>query len=134
MGANETFFTVIGCMDGRCQKPLMEFGQQYFNATYPDTITDAGIVGIIAQNPSQDFLDGLKTKVLISLEKHHSKGIIIDGHAECAGDPVDDATHKEHIRKSLHIVKSMVPVDTKIVGVFVIRDPQDPTTWVVGTV
>ncbi len=42
---DETFFTVVGCMDGRVQSVMAQFGSKKFNADFPDTITDAGIVG-----------------------------------------------------------------------------------------
>lgn len=126
----ETFFTVLGCMDGRCQEVVARFGREQFGAEFPDTITEAGLVGMLANNPSQDFLDSLKKKILISLNKHGSKGIIIDGHAECAGDSVDDAEHKAHIKKAIAVVRSLIgPSNTPIIGVFVQRAKDHPKNW-----
>ena len=90
----ETFFTVVGCMDGRVQTPVAKFGQEKFEARFPDTITEAGIVGLISKSPDTKFVKNLKLKLLVSLEKHHSKGIVVDGHRECAGNPVNDEQHK----------------------------------------
>ena len=93
---NETFFTSLGCMDGRVQEVVAEFGRRKFGAKYQDTITEAGLVGKLAQdNADQDLIDSIKNKLDISLEKHLSKGIIVHGHQECAGNPVDDGKHKE---------------------------------------
>lgn len=125
----ETFFTVIGCMDGRCQEAVAAFGREKFGANYPDTITEAGIVGIIAQKPSAAFLKRLKDKIDVSLIKHKSHGIIVDGHAECAGDPVDDQSHCEHVRAAVKIVKSMVSPAIPVVGVFVKRSKKHPSDW-----
>ncbi len=130
----ETFFTVIGCMDGRCQEVLAKYGREKFGAVYPDTITEAGIVGLLANNPSQEFLDDLKSKIQISLQKHHSKGILVHGHAECAGDPVDDATHKDHIRTAVEVIKTLAGADVLVEGVFVRRNPADSTQWEVEQV
>lgn len=117
----QAFFTVVGCMDGRVQDVMASFGREKFHAIYPDTITEAGIVGQIANNPIEDFLDGLKFKLLVSVEKHHSKGILVDGHEECAGNPVDNEKHKEDIRKSVEIIKELVGNAVPIMGVFVKR-------------
>ncbi|MDP3726704.1 MAG: hypothetical protein Q8Q96_00105 [bacterium] len=121
-GLGETFFTSVGCMDGRVQEPARLFGQKKFNAIYPDTITEAGLVGILADNPSKEFLAQLKIKLDISLNQHHSKGILIRGHQDCAGNPVDDKSHKNDIRKSAKIIATLVPEGTQIVPVFVKRD------------
>lgn len=120
----ETFFTVVGCMDGRVQDVMALFGQEKFDAIYPDTITEAGIVGLISNNPSQEFLDGLKFKLMVSIEKHRSKGILVDGHAECAGNPVSDEQHIEDIKKSVEAIKSLIENRIPVVGVFVKRIEQ----------
>lgn len=117
----ETFFTVVGCMDGRVQHVMEVLGQEKFDADYPDTITEAGIVGIIANNPTQEFLDDLKFKLLVSVDKHHSKGILVDGHQECAGNPVDEGKHIEDIKKSVEVIKGLVENKVSVTGVYVKR-------------
>lgn len=120
--AGETFFTVVGCMDGRVQASVAEFGREKFEADYPDTITEAGIVGLISNNPEQKFVENLEFKLLVSIEKHHSKGILVDGHQECAGNPVDDERHKEDVRKSVEFIRELIEDKVPVTGVFVVRD------------
>ncbi len=119
--ANETFFTVVGCMDGRVQSVMEKYGKSYFSAKYPDTITDPGIVGTISKGPSKEFSDDLKKKLLISLDLHHSVGILVNGHAECAGNPVDDTVHKEDIKKSVEFIKKLTNSKVPVIGLFVER-------------
>ena len=125
----EIFFTTIGCMDGRCQEVVDNYGRDRFQAMYPDTITEAGLVGILSHNPSQAFLDNLKAKILISIEKHHSKGIVVDGHAECAGNPVDDATHEENVRHAVKIIAEMIHDAVPVTGVYLHRSAEDALKW-----
>jgi len=117
--ASDTFFTVVGCMDGRVQDPVALLGQEKFNAIYPDTITEAGIVGLIAKGPDEKFVENLKFKLLVSIDKHHSKGIVVDGHAECAGNPVEDEQHKQDIKKSVEFISDLIESKVPVVGVFV---------------
>lgn len=119
--AGETFFTAIGCMDGRVQEPIRDFGRRKFDAEHADTITEPGLVGQLAAGPDQSFLDGLKRKVDISLVHHHSQGIVIFGHQECAGNPVEDDRHRDDVRKSVDVVKTLLPHSLPIVGAFVKR-------------
>jgi len=127
---DETFFTSIGCMDGRVQDPIRNFGQKLFSAEYTDTITEAGLVGLLAkENLDQALTDSIREKVLISLEKHHSKGIIVHGHQECAGNPVADDKHKNDIQKSVGIIKSLIDSSMSVVGVFVKRSFGESSKW-----
>ena len=118
----ETFFTVVGCMDGRVQDVIARFGREKFDAEFPDTITEAGIVGLISNNPQQKFVENLEFKLLVSIEKHHSKGILVDGHQECVGNPVDDEKHKEDVRKSVEFIRELTEDKVPVTGVFVVRD------------
>ena len=121
--AGESFFTVVGCMDGRVQWPVAKFGEEKFDAKFPDTITEAGIVGLIANSPADGpdskFVENLKFKLLVSIEKHHSKGVVVNGHQECAGNPVSDEQHKEDVKKSVEFVKNLIEDKVPVIGVFV---------------
>lgn len=129
--SGETFFTSVGCMDGRVQDVIAKFGRKKFGATFPDTVTDAGLVGILAKDsvhPSD--LAGIIYKVLgVSIGKHNSSGVIVHGHAECAGNPVDDEKQKQDIIRSVEVIKPFVgPVP--VVGVFVHRNKSNPAEWI----
>ena len=128
----ETFFTVIGCMDGRCQEAVALYGQKRFGAEFPDAITEAGLVGLLAkEDVDQSLLASLKKKIDISLKNHHSKGILVYGHAECAGNPVDDNTHKDNIHAAVHVIQSLVDnKEIPVVPLFVERSGKnDLATW-----
>ena len=118
----ETFFTSVGCMDGRVQEPILRFGQQKFGVKYADTITEAGLVGLLAKdNVNSALLDSIKKKILISLEKHHSKAVVVHGHQECAGNPIEDEQHKKDTLRAAEIIKSFLPSETLVIPVFVNR-------------
>lgn len=118
---DETFFTIVGCMDGRVQQPLSDFGRKKFNAQFGDTITEAGEVGILANILTDELRYDLRTKIDVSVHKHKSKGILVSGHAECAGHSVDDGEHIEDVRKSVAIIQDMAGPYVPVVGVFVTR-------------
>lgn len=129
---DETFFTIVGCMDGRVQEPVAEFGRKKFGAKYPDTITEAGLVGKLSQEKvDSDLLESIRFKIVdVSIGKHHSKGIVVHGHQECAAsDAVDDQRHKEDIRKSAHLIQSLINSSVPVVRAFVKRSLNDPQNW-----
>ena len=121
MTKKETFFTSVGCMDGRVQKPIADFGQKKFGAKFPDTITEAGLAGLLSKdNPNQGLIASLKAKINISIQKHSSKGIIVNGHEDCAGNPVNDKRHKQNILEVGEVIASMFP-RIAVIPVFVKR-------------
>ena len=131
----ETFFTSVGCIDGRIQAVIAKYGQQKFNAKYPDTITEAGLVGLLtnkADDTGSLLRESIKKKILISVEKHHSKGIVVHGHQECAVlDAVDDKTHREDIRKSIEVIRQLSGNKVPVIGVFVKRSVDNPKDLII---
>lgn len=131
----ETFFTSIGCMDGRSECAVAKWGRKKFGVKYADVITEAGLVGILSKpNVDKGLLNSLKQKILISVEKHHSKNVVVSGHQDCAGNPVDDNQHRKDVLKAAKIIQSFIPKGTKIIPVFVKRGPSASSglkKWVV---
>lgn len=119
---DETFFTSVGCMDGRVHDPVTNYGIDKFHALYGDTITEAGLVGLLAKEQiDKELLDSLRNKIGISITKHNSKGMVIHGHQECAGNTVDDQKHKKDILKAVDVLRNFTPDDFEIKPVFVVR-------------
>lgn len=141
-------------MDGRVQRPIADFGRKKFGAEFADTITEAGLVGLLARlqlpasphaeqseaareqsdggqanNPSQTLLNSIKNKLAISIELHHSKGILVHGHQDCAGNPVSLEKHTEDVKKSVEIIKGLIENKVPVIGLFVKRSSTNPKTW-----
>ena len=115
------FATAINCIDGRGQKPVTQAIKKDTGAQFVDTVTGPGIVGGLA-NGDQEVIDSAKAQLTISVEKHNSKGIIVGGHASCAGHPVEDNTHKKDVVAAVAEVRSWDIVranDLSVTGVFV---------------
>lgn len=130
--AGETFFTSIGCMDGRSECTVAKWGREKFGVKYADAITEAGLVGLLAREDiDQYLLDSLKKKILISIEKHHSKNVVVSGHEDCAGNPVENEKHKQDTFKSAEIINSFVPQGIFVAPVFVKRNLSASSGWVV---
>lgn len=122
----ELFFTNVGCMDGRVQKAVNRYASLIFGAEFADTITKAGLDGLLAKDDvNPEVLDSVKNMILVSVDKHNSLGIVVHGHEECAGNPVDDEQHKKDIKKSVRTVKKMLDgKNVEVRGVYVRLEPR----------
>ncbi len=100
------FATAINCMDGRVQKPVIEYMQKSFSVDYVDMITEPGPNKILSEGKAANIIDSLKKRVAISVEKHGSQVIAVAAHYDCAGNPENEDAQKEHLRKAVDVIVS----------------------------
>ncbi len=101
------FCTVINCMDGRAQIPVIRYLQKRFNAEYVDSITEAGPNLILAEQKSTTLVQSILERLKISVEKHNSVGVAIVGHHDCAGNPSPQDDQIMHIKKATGFLRQL---------------------------
>jgi len=122
MGTNKRFATAINCMDGRVQKPVMGYMIKKFKVDFVDMITEPGPNKILAKNSPKALIQSIKSRVKISVNKHHSKVVAVVGHHDCAGNPANISEQKKHLVKAMdQIHKWNMPIN-EIVGLWVNSD------------
>jgi len=104
-----SFCTAINCMDGRTQLPVSEFLRDKLGVAYVDTITEAGPVKILAEQPDSDAARSILCRVDISVKKHGSKCVGIVAHHDCAGNPVDERTQKGQLDLAVRFIAAHYP-------------------------
>ena len=104
-----SFCTVINCMDGRMQLPVIKFLQKRFHAEYVDSITAPGPNLILAKGEDLNAVDAILRCVEISVGKHGSTGIAIVGHEDCAGNPADKGAQFLHLRLAYDRIHDAFP-------------------------
>jgi len=100
-----TFATAINCMDGRTQLSVNEWMKNKYAVEFVDTITEPGPVKILAENTDKTYLESIKRRLDISINKHHSSAICIIAHHDCAGNPVEKDVQIEQLKKASEVVK-----------------------------
>lgn len=100
-----SFCTVVNCMDGRVQLPVIDFLQQRFGAEHVDSITEPGPIRILARQDDHAAVKSIVTRLKISIEKHGSSGVAVAGHHDCAGNPAGKEEQLEQIRQSLQFLQ-----------------------------
>ena len=91
-----SFATCLNCIDGRAQLPVIYWIKENYGVDYVDMITEAGMDGKLAGDFNK-YIDLMYDVIKISVYTHKSDYVFIVGHHDCAGNPVDDATHKKQI-------------------------------------
>ncbi len=76
------FCTVVNCMDGRVQLPVIRYLQNRFAVDYVDSVTEAGPNLLLARRRDADAVASILRRVRLSVERHGSVAINLVGHHE----------------------------------------------------
>lgn len=104
-GIGMRFCTVINCMDGRVQLPVIRYMQKRFNAEYVDSITEPGPNLILSEQKSDVSIQSILERLKISIEHHNSVGVAVVGHHGCAGNPALQEDQIAQIHKAIHFLR-----------------------------
>lgn len=118
MQSSDRFCTVVSCIDGRIQLPVNRYLQERFGAMYVDTITEAGVNKVIAEQAPETLVESILKKVAISVNAHRSCGMAVVGHHDCAGNPNPPEIQREHILKAVEFLRQQYP-QMEIIGLWV---------------
>jgi carbonic anhydrase len=103
------FATAINCMDGRVQEPVIRFMKERFSVDYVDMITMPGPDKILAENTDSNTVEATRNRIEISVSKHGSETILMAGHGDCAGNPVQKEIHLKQIQDSVRLIHNWFP-------------------------
>jgi hypothetical protein len=107
-------------MDGRVQLPAIGYLQKRFNADYVDSITEAGPNLILSEEKNIIAIKAIFSRLKISVEHHHSVGIAIVGHHDCAGNPASREHQLKHIKKAMKVIHQRYE-NIEIIGLWIDR-------------
>ena len=113
-----SFCTVINCMDGRVQVPVINYLTKRFNVKYADVISEPGPNRILATQMNPNLVESILNRVNISVQNHGSVGIAIAGHHDCAGNPAGKDEQISHIHDAIKFVHSRF-AHLEIIGLWV---------------
>ncbi len=112
------FCTVINCIDGRVQLPVISYLQKRFNVKYVDSITEAGSNLILSERKNTVSIQSILERLRISIENHNSVGVAIVGHHDCAGNPAPQDDQIMHIQKAIQLLRQQYK-SIEIIGLWV---------------
>jgi hypothetical protein len=121
MKEDKKFITAVSCIDGRVHEPIINFAKKHFKASYVDLITEPGPDKILSKNNNSQAVESIQNRILISLNKHNSKIVLVVGHYDCAANPADKDEHYKQIKESTSNLKKC-NYDAEIYGLWINRD------------
>jgi hypothetical protein len=125
--SHATFAAAVNCIDGRVQQPVTDWLKTNCGVDYVDVITEAGPTLVLLHGtPGQ--LEGIRSRVQISVREHRSATVALAGHGKCAGNRAPKEKIIRETREGMDIIRSWgLPVT--VIGLWV-----DGKTWQVERV
>jgi len=115
--AHGSFATVINCIDGRVQIPVLEWMKENISVDYVDSITEPGPDKTLSEG-STHRIAWIKSSLLISVEGHHSRTVAVVGHFDCAANPGPKEMHLKQLKKCVEVLKEW-NLPARILGLWV---------------
>ena len=112
-----TFASAITCIDGRVLPPLIDFARDRYDVDAVDVVTEPGVDATVP-----DLVDDLTRRLAPSIDKHGSHDVVLAGHEDCAGNPVDEATHRQHLARSAAALSTALGPEVDVLAVYVHLD------------
>ncbi len=100
----QQFATAINCMDGRVQRPVIDYLLETYQADFVDMITEPGPNKILSDNSNKAMVDSIRQRVEMSVLKHLSRIIAVVGHHDCAGNPASQKEQEQHLANAVDLV------------------------------
>ncbi len=102
------FCTVINCMDGRVQIPVIDYLRRRFDVDSVDSVTEPGPNLILAEHRNHDLVESILRRVTMSIDNHFSVAVAIVGHFDCAGNPASREEQLGHLRDAVLMLRRRV--------------------------
>ena len=111
--------TVINCIDGRVQYPVMDFLKNNYNMRFFDAATEAGPLKILTERTDKCRLFSLKEQISTSLEVNGSRFIAVVGHHDCNGNPQERSVQEKQLDDALEYLMKAYGDEIVYVGLYV---------------
>ena len=92
------FAAAVNCIDGRVQRPIVEYIRRRHGMDYVDMITEAGPDLIVAESTDEVTCHSIRKRLAVSSQAHGSRLFFIVGHHDCAANPTDRVGHLRQIK------------------------------------
>ncbi|MEZ5070023.1 MAG: carbonic anhydrase [Bacteroidales bacterium] len=111
--------TLINCMDGRVQYPVMDYLKKNFEIDFFDAANEAGPIKILTERTDKCRLFSLKEQIATSLEDNGSRFLVLVGHHDCHDNPRSREEQEQQIHDSINYLRKAYGRHLFFLGLYV---------------
>ncbi|MEO8256511.1 MAG: carbonic anhydrase [Acidobacteriota bacterium] len=131
------FALAITCLDGRVQRPVVDYMRRTYGVDYVDLITEPGPERALTEPTRAAVQAAIHRNASFSVKGHDAELIAVAAHDDCLGNDADPETRLRQLRGAQHIITSW-NLGVDVIGLWVHMDgtveeaaaaiPAPPTT------
>lgn len=118
---NSNHGTVVNCMDGMIQLPVIEFVKNVWNVGWVDVITEAAPDKILFENSDNETILRIHRNIQISLEGQKAKHLAIVSHSHCDSHKASDNKKVEMLHCIVGNLKRIYP-NADVMGIWIDKE------------
>jgi len=98
------FALAITCLDGRVQRPVVEYLRRKYGVDYVDLITEPGPERALTEPARARTQAAIHRNAGFSVDGHDAELIAITAHDECLGNSADGETRLAQLRAAQQVI------------------------------
>jgi hydrogenase maturation factor len=110
--------TVVCCIDGRIQIPVVEFLRNLWNVEWVDVVTEIAPERLLSDGNEEESVRRIHENITASLVQQLEARLAVASHSGCDCNNVPDEEKREMVRASVRILRE-AHQDASIIGVWV---------------
>ena len=118
MEENVSFAMSLQCMDGRIQRPVLDYLKNTYGKHYVDVATYPGMIQHLAEKSSWKKINWFQDMIDISMNAHGANLVAVVGHHDCAANKISDDEHRNQVKMARDLMQVAYP-SVRVLGLFV---------------
>jgi hypothetical protein len=98
------FALAITCIDGRVQRPVVEYMRRKYGVDYVDLITEPGPERALTDSTRSWVQAAIQRNARFSVKGHDAELIAVTAHDDCLGNDADPGTRLAQLRAAQQVV------------------------------
>jgi len=115
------FALAITCIDGRVQRPVVDYIRRKYGVDYVDLITEPGPEWALTDTTRGGIQAAIHRNARFSVEGHDAELIAVTAHDDCLGNDADPGTRLAQLRAAQQVVTGW-DLGVDIIGLWVHMD------------
>jgi hypothetical protein len=111
----------ITCLDGRVQRPVVDYMRRTYGVDYVDLITEPGPEWALTDPTRAGVQAGIHRNARFSVEGHDAELIAVTAHDDCLGNDANSGKRLAQLRAAQHVVTGW-DLGVDVIGLWVHMD------------
>jgi hypothetical protein len=115
------FALAITCLDGRVQRPVVDYIRRKYGVDYVDLITEPGPERALTDATQAPVQAAIHRNARFSVQGHHAELIAVTAHDDCLGNDADSGKRLAQLRAAQQVVTGW-DLGVDVIGLWVHMD------------